>query len=155
MKESTTFIVNSSKENRQLMLRILELLDGFQGKLYKGKVRKCITGYLISSWTFFWLVGSEVTGWYFGSQSSTPVSMVLCIHYHAVSFFHLVWFKYLQNNPRIWLRTLSIAFEEELNLLDFVLWLNYYSFVFLEYCLLLLHLLTTLIQFALWNSRED
>ena len=65
------------------------------------------------------------------------------------------WFQYLQNSSRIWLRTLSIAFEEELNLLDFVLWLNYYSFVFLEYCLLLLHLLTTLIQFALWNSRED
>lgn len=123
------------------MLRILQLLDGFQGKLYKGKVRKCITGYLISPWTFFWLVDSEVTGWYFGSQSSTPVSLVLCIHcHHAVSLFHLVWFKYLQNNPSICLRTLPIALlEEEPKVPDFVLWLNYYLFVFLVCFPLFLH----------------
>ena len=28
-----------SKENRQLMLRISELLDGFQGMVFKGNIR--------------------------------------------------------------------------------------------------------------------
>jgi len=35
-------------------------------------------------------------------------------------------FWYLQNYSRIMLRILSVAHEEELRVLDFVLWLNYY-----------------------------
>ena len=34
--------------------------------------------------------------------------------------------QYLQNNSRVWLRIVSIALEEELKVLDFVLWLNCY-----------------------------
>ena len=33
-------------------------------------------------------------------------------------------FYYLKNNPKIWLRILSLALEKELKALDFVLWLN-------------------------------
>ena len=51
-------------------------------------------------------------------------------------------------------RILSIALEEELKVLDFVLWLNYYYFVLLDCFPLFLHFLTSLIKFALWNSGK-
>ena len=108
-------------------------------------------------WTSFLLVGGKVTRWYFGNFSyqfseSNPSGVYVLV----VSMqFYLVVVLVSAKQLRIWLRTLSIALEEELNLLDFILWLNYYSFVFLEYFHLFLHFLTTLIQFALWNSRED
>ena len=35
----------------------------------------------------------------------------------------------MQNNTRLWFRKLPTALEEELKVLDFVLWLNYYYFV--------------------------
>ena len=41
------------------------------------------------------------------------------------------WF--LQNNSRICVRMLSIALEEELSVLDFVLWLSYYYCVLFDY----------------------
>ena len=53
---------------------------------------------------------------------------------------------------RIWLRILSIALEEELRVLDFILWPNYYYFVLLDYFSLFLHFLTSLIKFILWTS---
>ena len=37
----------------------------------------------------------------------------------------------LQPNARIWPRTLSVDLDEEVKVLDFVLWLNYYNFVLL------------------------
>ena len=46
---------------------------------------------------------------------------------------------------------LSTALEEELKVLDFVLWLNYYCFVLLDCFLLILHFLTSLVKFAFWN----
>ena len=46
---------------------------------------------------------------------------------------------------RIWLKILSIALEEELKVLGFVLWLNYYYFVLLDCFPLFLHFLTSLI----------
>ena len=49
---------------------------------------------------------------------------------------------------RIWLGILSIALEE-LKVLDFVLWFNYYYFVLLECFTLFLHCLTSPIKFAL------
>ena len=45
----------------------------------------------------------------------------------------------MQNNSRIWLRTLSINLEEELNIFDFVLWLKYYYFALLDYFHFFLH----------------
>ena len=55
----------------------------------------------------------------------------------------------------IWLRILPIALEEELlKVLDFVQWLNYYYFVLLHRFPLLLHFLTLLINYILWNSGK-
>ena len=51
-----------SKENRQLMLKRPELPDGFQARIFKDVLGERVVGCLISSWTFFWLVGGEVTG---------------------------------------------------------------------------------------------
>ena len=39
--------VRPSKENWQLMLKRPELLDGFQGGVFKGKVKEKVAGYLI------------------------------------------------------------------------------------------------------------
>ena len=47
-----------------------------------------------------------------------------------------------------------MGLEEELNVLDFVLWLNHFNFVLLDYFPLFLHFLTSLIKFALWNLGE-
>ena len=47
---------------------------------------------------------------------------------------------------------LSIALEEELKVLDFVKWLNYYYFVLLDCFSFFLHFLISLIRFTLWNS---
>ena len=48
----------------------------------------------------------------------------------------------------------SVALEEELKVLDFVLWLNYYYFVLLDSSPLLLHFLISLIKFTLQNSEK-
>ena len=55
------FSVGPSKENRQLRLKRPKLPDGFQGRVFKDKVRERVAGCLISSWTFFFLVSGEVT----------------------------------------------------------------------------------------------
>ena len=49
-----------------------------------------------------------------------------------------------------WLRILSLFLEEELKILDFVQWLNYYYFVLFDSFPLLLHFLISLIKFILW-----
>ena len=94
MKESTAFIAGPSKENGQLVVKRPKLPSDFWQRVSKGKVKESVSGCLISSWTFFWLVGGEVTRWYFGSQhhqlgSKPPGVYVLCGQ-HVVNFFHLV-----------------------------------------------------------------
>ena len=42
-----------SKEYRWLMLKRPKLLNSFQGKVFKGRVRESVVWYVISSWTFF------------------------------------------------------------------------------------------------------
>ena len=49
---------------------------------------------------------------------------------------------------------LSIVLEEELKVLDFVLWLKYYYFVLLDCFPLFLHFLVSLIKFSPWNSEK-
>ena len=44
-----------------------------------------------------------------------------------------------------------MSLEEELKVLDFILWLNYYYLVLLDYFPLFLHFLTFLIKFVPWN----
>ena len=50
----------------------------------------------------------------------------------------------------MWFRVLSTSLEEELEVLDFVLWLNHNS-VLLDCFPLFLHFSISLIKFALWN----
>ena len=57
MKESAEFIAGPSKEYGWLILRRLELPNGFQGRVFKDKVREKVIGCLISLWTYFyWLM---------------------------------------------------------------------------------------------------
>lgn len=100
---------------------------------------------LVSLWVFFWLVGGEIREWHFGNN---------VIHFLVQT--HLV----LPPTPgvlasvkwlRIWLRILAIALEEELNVLDVVLWLSCDDFVLLDSFPLFQHVPTSLIKFAVWN----
>ena len=50
------------KESRQLELRRPDFSSGFQGKVFKDRMREGDAGCGISSWMFFWLVGGEVIG---------------------------------------------------------------------------------------------
>ena len=102
------------------------------------------------------MVDGEVTERFTGVSIINPqvpagLGRLQAYGHHVVNFFYLVGdFKYLQNNSRIrLLRMLSVALEEEIKVLDFVLWLNYYYFVLLDCFLLFLHFLTSLIKFAL------
>ena len=51
-----------SKESRQLVLKRLELPDGFQGSIFKGNVRERALEYMINLCTGLSLADSEVTG---------------------------------------------------------------------------------------------
>lgn len=53
----------------------------------------------------------------------------------------------MQNNLRKWLRILFTVFEEEPEILDFVLWLNYHYIVLLHYFSFVFVFLTSLIKF--------
>ena len=84
-----------SKEKEGLMLKKPKYTfhSGFQGRVFKGKVRERVSECLISLWTSFWLVGGEVTGWYFGSQHIillVPTSLESVCWWSALNFFHLV-----------------------------------------------------------------
>ena len=139
-----------------ISLQSNQLYSNIKLKLYFCCFLKARWEYVISLWTSFILAGGKVTRWYFGNFSyqffeSSPSGvhvLVVSMQFYLVGV--LVSAKQLKD-----LAQDIIALEEELNFLDFVLWLNYYSFVFLEYFPLVLHFLTSLIQFALWNSRED
>ena len=45
--------IGPTKEKGQLLNKRPELPDGFQGRVFKGKVRERVAGYLISLWTPF------------------------------------------------------------------------------------------------------
>ena len=88
---------------------------------------------VISSWTFSWLVGSEVIG----SQCHHPCGSSWCGIHTLVGSTQLtslaiggVGFSTCKTASRTWLRVLFKVFEE-LKVLDFVEWLNnYYYFLF-------------------------
>ena len=46
--------------------------DGFQRRVFKGKVRKGVTVCMTRSWTFFRLIDGEVIRWYFWSHDHQP-----------------------------------------------------------------------------------
>ena len=63
VKEGAVFIARPSKENRQLVLKRPRVLDRFQGRVFKGKVKEKVTGCVISLSMTLCLVDGEVTGW--------------------------------------------------------------------------------------------
>ena len=54
-------------------------LDGFQGKVFKGRMRERFWGYVINSWTFFWLVIGEVIESEHHQQSGFNWSGSMCL----------------------------------------------------------------------------
>ena len=74
---------------------------GFQGKIFKDSVWERVAGYVIRSWTFFWLVDGEVTG----SQHHQPFGSSWSGVYVLVGSTQLTsptwWgFQYLQNSSK-------------------------------------------------------
>ena len=49
-----------SNESIQLVPQRPQLPQGFQGKVFKDRMRERVVGYVNSSGTFFWFVGDEV-----------------------------------------------------------------------------------------------
>ena len=91
------------------------------GKGFKGKVRERVAAYLNTSWTFFGLAGGKVPGGIWGTSvirlwfHRPGVSVLVALVQLTSSTWWGFWS--LQNNSRIWLRTLPIALEEELKAL--------------------------------------
>ena len=90
-----------SKEFRQLVLKRRKLLNSFWGKAFKGWIKEGVVGCVISSWTFFWLVGGEVIG----SQCHQPSGFNWPGVYLLVRYTQLtssIWwgFQYLQNSSK-------------------------------------------------------
>ena len=74
VKEHAAFIARPSKEYGRPMLKTPELLDGFEGKVFKVRVMERVLGYMISLWPFFWLVGGEVIGCQHPQHSGSDLS---------------------------------------------------------------------------------
>ena len=75
------------------MIKRPELPEGSQGKVFKGRVREMVVGWVMRSWTFFGLAGGEVTRGQHLQSSGSSWSGVwgLCIcDQHTVNFSYLL-----------------------------------------------------------------
>ena len=126
------------------MLKRLKLPKGFQGKVFKDKVRQTVVRCVVSFWTFFWLVGGEVIR----SQHHQP--SISGQSGGSIQFISPTWWRFhnLQSNSRTWLR-ISVALEEKLKVLNFVQWLKLLWFC-LNLTVFLSARLTSLIKLILW-----
>ena len=102
---------------------------------------------MINSWTFLSLIGGDIIGSQFHQPSVSNWSGV----YVLLGSIQLTsstcgGFSTCKTAPRTWLRVLSIVLEEELKVLDFVEWLNYYYLVLLDCFPFSLDFLTSLIK---------
>lgn len=70
-QEKTTLLKKpaNGEGSRIMSWRTILIQGRIQASFTLGKGK---AGCLFGSWTFFWLVGHEVTGWYFGSQYHQP-----------------------------------------------------------------------------------
>ena len=122
-----------SKEYGWLMLKRPKLTGGFQGSVFKGKMRERVTRCMISSFIIFWLVDGEAY-WKVVSQGLTSSVLSLqpvwglCAHgHHAVSFSHLVGFYYLQDNSGMCIRhCCPCSLRRSQRFCDSAIWLIYF-----------------------------
>ena len=73
---------------------------------------------------------------------------------HAVNFLFGRSLVSDKKTSRVWFKTLSIAFEEELEVLDFVLRFNCYYFVMFDPFSLFLFSINFPMKCVLWNLRK-
>ena len=87
----------TNKESRWLMLKRPEPPDGF----FKDRVRESVVGCVISSWTFFCLVGGEVIGSQHHQPSSSNHSGIQAL-VSSIQLTSSTWwgFQYLQNSSK-------------------------------------------------------
>ena len=109
------------KESQQLELKRPELLDGFQGEVFKDRVREGSLGCVISLRTFFSLAGGEVTG----SKHHQPSGSNRAGVYVLVGSMQLTSYAWWGISickiiPWTQLRVLPIALEKELKFLESV-----------------------------------
>ena len=105
----------------------LKLPDRFQGRTFKDGLRERILA-------CNHLVHNSLT---VRSQGDGSNLSGVCMLVGSMQLTSSVWWRlhHLQNSWRLWLRKLPIVLEEELKVLGFVLWLNCYDFVLLDYLL--------------------
>ena len=117
-------------------------------------MREGITQCVISSWTFFWMVGGEVTGnqhhWPSGSSWSGVYMLVGNIQLTSSTCWG---FQYLQNSAEDMAQNITHSPRGDAKCPWFCLMAKLlYYFVLLDCCPLFLHFLTSSIKFILWNS---
>ena len=134
MKEKTAFIArcpawDQARRMGTSCLKDLNSLKAFKERFFKDWMKEKVSRCMISLCTHFWWVDDEVTGWYFSSENHQPLvltSLELPVGGQpAVNFFHLTKVLAPANSTRIWFGILSMSLEEELKVVDFVLYLNH------------------------------
>ena len=151
MKKSAEFIGGyRTRSPVQLVFKRPELTKVFQGEVFKDRVREGIVGCVISSRTFFWLVGNEAIESQHHQASGSNWSGVHLL-VGSIKLTSSTWWRFqdLQNSSKdTWVRMLSVDLEKELKVLDFfngstfikgLVWLFYF-----------LHVLASMINFILW-----
>ena len=93
------------KENGRRLLTRPKLPNGFQGKVFKDRVRERVVGYMISSHPILGSVGDEVIR----NQQYQPSGSTqsgLCVFVVSMHLTFSTWwrFRYLQNSSEYYLR---------------------------------------------------
>ena len=91
MKKIVAFIAGQGGQVR--LLNRPKVPGDFQGKAFRGSMRERGVRYVISSWSFFWLIGGEVIGSQHVNRIDDQFQMVWGLRacgQHGVNFFHLV-----------------------------------------------------------------
>ena len=140
-----------SKESRQLEeLKRPELPDGFQGEVFKDRVREGSLGYVISVWTFFSLAGGEVTGnKHHQPPGSNSSGVYVLVGSRQLTSSAWSGVQYLQNNSKD--RTQNIIYSPwGRTKVSWICLLKLLLFISLDCFPFSLHFLTSLIKFV-WN----
>ena len=118
VKETEVFIAGHQARNPGQLL--LKRPEGFQGKSLKTGWGRRVVGCVISLWIVFWPVGGEVVGSQHHQPGSNQSGVNMLVGSVQLNPSTGGRFNICKTAQRAWLRILSIAFQEEPEVLDFV-----------------------------------
>ena len=120
----------------------------------KGFWRQGVAGCVISSWTFFWLIGGKVIGSQHHQLSGSNWSGIYVV-VGNIQLTSSTWqrFQYLQHSSKDIAKNITFRPPGVTQDPWFCLMANYYYLDLLSCFALHLHFLTSLITFILWNLK--